>query len=138
MTAPAPLRQPRSDAAVAPGAGEGGGSHHLERRIARLLTVAGLAGVVLIALGVVAMAATGTTALGGGGTFDAARLPADVLALRPAGLLWLGLLVIVATPSARVAAALLGFALERDRRMVAIAAAILAVIVLSVLAGREG
>lgn len=43
-----------------------------------------------------------------------------------------GLLVLIATPVARVAFALVGFALERDRTYVAIAAFVLAVLLYSV------
>ena len=50
--------------------------------------------------------------------FDPGKLVPDVIALRGQGFLWLGLLVVVVTPAARVLASLIGFALERDRRMV--------------------
>ncbi|MBA2382420.1 MAG: DUF1634 domain-containing protein, partial [Chloroflexi bacterium] len=56
----------------------------------------------------------------------------DVVALRPAGFLWLGLVAVVATPAARVAASLVGFARRGERTMVVVASLILAVIVISV------
>lgn len=45
----------------------------------------------------------------------------------------LGLLLLIATPIARVALALAGFYLERDRRYVAISAVVLIILVLSLL-----
>jgi uncharacterized membrane protein len=56
-----------------------------------------------------------------------------VLALRPAGFIWLGLAVVVATPAARVLAALVGYARQGDRAMAVVAALILAVIALSLM-----
>ncbi len=55
-----------------------------------------------------------------------------MVALRPAGFLWLGLVAVVATPAARVAASLVGFARRGERTMVVVASLILAVIVISV------
>jgi uncharacterized membrane protein len=74
--------------------------------------------------------------LSGGPAFDARRLVDDVLAARPAGVIWIGLLVVVATPSARVAASLIGFARRGDRAMVAIASLVLIVIAVSVTVGQ--
>jgi len=62
----------------------------------------------------------------------------DLLALRPGGFIWLGLLIVVATPAARVLAALLGYARLGDRMMAIVAGLILAVIALSVLLARAG
>jgi uncharacterized membrane protein len=104
----------------------------LERSIARLLTVGTYASIALLAIGFALMLATGVSPLTGTPAFDPASIPADVLALRPLGFLWLGLIVIVATPSARVAAALVGYARSGDRRMVVVSIAILVVIALSV------
>ncbi len=53
-----------------------------------------------------------------------------------AAYLSLGLLVLVATPFARVAGSVVAFALERDRRYVLVTAVVLAVMCLGVLLGK--
>ncbi len=112
----------------------------LERSIARLLTVGTYASIVLLAIGFVLMLAAGISPLDGAPPFDAAAIPADILALQPVGFLWLGLIVVVATPAARVAASLVGYLRQGERRMALVAVAILVVIGLSVLlaSGLEG
>ena len=104
----------------------------LERSIARLLTIGTYASVALLILGVVLMLATGIAPRSGGPAFDLTKLVPDVLALRPAGYIWLGLVAVVATPAARVFAALIGYARRGDRTMAIVAALILVVIGLSV------
>jgi uncharacterized membrane protein len=105
----------------------------LERSIARLLTVGTYTSIALLAIGFVLMLASGISPLEGAPPFDARAIPADILALRPTGFLWLGLIVVVATPAARVAASLVGYLRSGERRMAVIAVAILAVIALSVI-----
>jgi uncharacterized membrane protein len=104
----------------------------LERSIARLLTIGTYASVALLVLGVVLMLATGIAPRSGGPAFDITKLVSDLLALRPAGFIWLGLVAVVATPAARVLTALIGYARRRDRTMAIVAALILVVIALSV------
>jgi uncharacterized membrane protein len=108
----------------------------LERSIGRLLTIGTYASIALLAVGFVLMLAAGIGPLDAGPAFDPARLVADVAALRPAGFIWLGLLVVVATPSARVMASLIGYARRGERAMVAIAGLVLVVIAVSVTVGR--
>jgi uncharacterized membrane protein len=87
----------------------------------------------LLAIGVVLMAAAGRSPLDP--TFpplDFARLPSDLLALRPEGFLWLGLLCVILTPTSRVVASLFGYVRDADRTMVLISLGILAVIAASV------
>ena len=62
-------------------------------------------------------------------------LPSDLVAVKPAGFLWLGLVVALATPLGRVAASLVGYVAGGERRMAFIAAAILAVVSLAVILG---
>ncbi|MBK7977032.1 MAG: DUF1634 domain-containing protein [Deltaproteobacteria bacterium] len=57
------------------------------------------------------------------------------LAGRGRGLIQLGLLLLIATPIARVAFAAVAFALERDRLYTAIAALVLAILVVSLMTG---
>ncbi len=59
----------------------------------------------------------------------------DALAGRGRGLIQLGLLLLIATPVARVVFAAVGFALERDRTYVAVALVVLAVLAFSLAGG---
>ena len=104
----------------------------LERRIARLLTIGTYTAVGLLVIGLILLLAAGIAPLSGGPAFDPGRIPADLAALRPAAFLWLGLVVVVATPSARVAASLIGYARRGETLMTVIAALILVVIAASV------
>ena len=100
----------------------------LEHRIARLLTVGTDTAVALLVVGLVLLLAAGISPLSGGPAFDPGRIPGDLAALRPAPFIWLGLVVVVATPSARVAASLVGYARRGERLMAGVAVLILVVI----------
>ena len=104
----------------------------IDHAVARLLTFGTYTSIALLALGVAAMLLAGTSPLDPGPRLEAGRLIADAIALRPDALLWLGIIVVVATPSARVAASLVGYVRQRDRTMAVVAVAILGVITLSV------
>jgi uncharacterized membrane protein len=52
--------------------------------------------------------------------------------LQPAGFLWLGLLIVIAAPIARVVLAAIAYARDRDRTMVLISIAILVVLAIAV------
>ena len=106
---------------------------HLDRTIARLLTAGTYLSVALLATGVVLMAVAGISPRAGGPAFDPSRLAGDLVALRPEGFLWLGLVAAIATPSARVAASLLGYLRRGERTMAAVSLLILGVIALSLL-----
>ena len=110
----------------------------LEAQIGRLLTVGTYVSVALIAVGVLLMAATGRSPLDVAPALALGRLAADLIALHPAGFLWLGLLLVLATPTARVVASLIGFLLAGEREMALVAALILAVIALGVAVGTVG
>jgi uncharacterized membrane protein len=76
-------------------------------------------------------AGPGTGAVGAAGaaaTTDFANLPARLATLEPLAICQLGLLVLLATPVARVASSVVGFALERDRLYTAITLAVLAIL----------
>jgi uncharacterized membrane protein len=109
-----------------------GSGVRLERSIARLLTVGTYLSIALLAAGFALMLAQGVSPLETPPAFDLRSIPAHIAALDPLGFLWLGLIVVVATPSARVAAALIGYARAGDRRMALVAVAVLVVIGLSV------
>lgn len=110
----------------------------LETQIGRLLTVGTYVSVALIAVGVLLMAATGRSPLDVAPALALSRLAADLVALHPAGFLWLGLLLVLATPTARIVASLIGFLLAGEREMAIVAALILAVIALGVAVGTVG
>ena len=118
---------------LTPGTGRPG--RDLERSIARLLTGGTYLSIGLMAVGVVLMLANGISPLAPAPPFDPASIPADIVALRPVGFLWLGLLAILATPLARVAASGIGFAVGGERQMALVSVAILVVIALGVLVG---
>jgi uncharacterized membrane protein len=112
-----------------------GASRSLESSIGRLLTIGTYASVGLIAVGTVLLIGSGRSPVDSAPALDPGRLVADLLGLQPAGFLWLGILGVVATPAARVAAALVGFARSGERRMALVAAAILVVIAIGVATG---
>ena len=60
------------------------------------------------------------------------------LALRAMSIVQLGLLLLIATPIARVALALAAFVLQRDRAYVAITAVVLALLLISLFGGLPG
>jgi uncharacterized membrane protein len=108
------------------------GSSDLDRLVARLLTIGTYGSVTLLVAGVAAMLVSGASPLDEAPRFDAARVVDALIALRPEGFLSLGLLVVVATPAARVLASLVGYVRQGDRPMTFVAAGILAVIALGV------
>jgi uncharacterized membrane protein len=109
-----------------------GSGVRLERSIARLLTVGTWVSIALLAVGFALMVMHGISPLDPAPAFDLRSIPIQIAALDPLGFLWLGLVVVIATPSARVAVALLGYARAGDRRMALVAVAVLVVIGLSV------
>ena len=108
----------------------------LDLTIARLLGIGTYLGVALLAIGVLLLFAAGRSPVDvNAAGFDLGRIPADLLAARPEGPLWLGLLAVLATPSVRVAASLVGYVRGGERPMAIVASAILAVVAFGVLVG---
>lgn len=66
------------------------------------------------------------------------QIVGGALALRSRSIIQLGVLLLIATPIARVAFSLAGFALERDRTYVIITAIVLAVLLFSLAHGMIG
>jgi uncharacterized membrane protein len=111
----------------------------VEARIARLLTIGTRVSISLLAIGSVLLVAAGISPLAPTWPpLDIRALPADLVALRPEAFLWLGLLVMIATPLGRVMAATFGFARAGEPRMVLLGLAVLVVIALAVVAGVVG
>ena len=107
-----------------------------ERRLGRLLIAVTYVAVGLLTIGVVLMLLAGISPLAVGPAFDPSAVIPDILALEPAGFLWLGLLAVIATPLSRVAGAAIGFARRGETLMAVIAVAILTVIAISIIAAR--
>lgn len=110
-------------------------SADLEETIARLLMVGTVAGIALLAIGVALMAVNGISP--DAGTFPAfepGTVVADLVALRPEGFLWAGVVILVATPIARVIGELVTYLVRGDRVLALVALGILGVIGLSVVA----
>jgi uncharacterized membrane protein len=103
-----------------------------ERTIGRLLIVVTYAATALLAIGVALMLASGIAPLSGGPRLDVNSLMGDLASIQPAGFLWLGLIVVIATPITRVVAAAVAFARAGEQRMVAVALAIVVVIAISI------
>ena len=110
----------------------------LEGWVAWILRTGTAASVGLVAVGVLLMAASGRSPLDVGPAFDPARLARDIVRLQPAGFLWLGVLLALATPTARVVVALVGFVRKGERELAGVAVLILSVIVLGVIVGMAG
>lgn len=107
----------------------------LDRTIGRLLTLGTNAAVLLLAIGCVLLFANRIDPLAGGPPLEPGLIVDDILHLRPAGFMWLGLVAVLATPIARVAVSLVGYVTRGERRMAVIAALILVVIAASIALG---
>lgn len=103
-----------------------------ERRIGRLLIAMTYVAVALLVVGVGLMVAAGISPLAAGPPFDPAAIPAQVAAAMPEGFLWLGIMVVIATPIVRVIGAAIAYASAAQWTMVVISVAILLVIALGV------
>jgi uncharacterized membrane protein len=66
------------------------------------------------------------------------RIVAGAFARRARSIIQLGILALIATPILRVAVSLVGFAIERDAKYVAITALVLALLLYSLLQGASG
>ena len=111
-------------------------THDLERVLGGVLEVGTYAAIALVAAGVVSMVLTGRSPLAADAApLDPGSIPGLIGAGRPEGLLWLGLVVAIATPIGRVGGALVGFVARGERILAGIATAILAVIATAVALG---
>ena len=107
-------------------------SFDAERTIGRLLIGMTYVSVALLTVGVVLMLINGISPLDQSPSFDPADLLSQLAALEPVAYLWLGLVIVVAAPIARVVLAAIAYARDRDRTMVAVSVAILIVIAVAV------
>ena len=114
-------------------AGVRGGS--LEVALAHVLQLGTYISVGLIAVGTILQVGSGGSPIAGGPPFAIERLLADLVALRPEGFLWLGIVGVLATPGLRVTRALLGFWRRGEQRMASVSALVLVVIAVGVVVG---
>ena len=110
----------------------GASARQAERLIGRLLTRITYASVALLVVGVALLIVAGISPVSGGPGMDPGRLVPDLVGLKPAGFLWLGLLAVIAAPISRVTVALVAYARDEDWLMVAVSSAILLVIAVAV------
>ena len=124
------------------GATRGDAALALEAAVGRILVVGTWLAMGLVVAGVALMLATGVDPLAHGDVpgFDVARIPADIIALRPEGFLWAGIVLIIALPIGRVAVAGAGFLAGGDRRLTLVSVLVLLVVLVSIAAalGLEG
>ena len=109
-----------------------------EFRIGRLMIGMTYASVAVLVVGVALMVAAGISPLSGGPAFDASQLIAELTSISPVGFLWLGLVIVIATPIVRVIGAAISYGLAGQWTMVAIAVAILVVIIAGVAIAATG
>jgi uncharacterized membrane protein len=113
-----------------------GGAHPLDAKLQTLVSGvlrAGIAASGACLIAGAALMALAPPAAGVDWSLDAlVRLPVDRLLPAPQAWLYLGILLLMLTPVARVAVTVLTFAAERDWRYVAISAVVFAVISLSI------
>jgi uncharacterized membrane protein len=123
VTNPADTRTAGRDAAYA-----------IESVIARLLAIGTYVAIGLVLAGVVGTLLAGRDPLAQGAppTFDLGRIPAGLLALRPEGFLWAGLVTVIFLPIGRVIVAGVGFLAAHDRRLALVALAVLLVVSASI------
>lgn len=114
----------------------------IEAAIGRLLIGGTYVAIGLVLVGVAGMLLTGVDPLVHGTPpgFDLGRIPADVVALRPEGFLWAGLVTVLALPIGRVVVSGVGFLAAHDRRLALVSLAVLLVVLLSIVTalGLEG
>lgn len=103
-----------------------------ERLIGRLLTGITYASVALLVVGVALLIVAGISPVSGGPRMDPGRLVSDLVGLKPAGFLWLGLLAVIAAPVSRVTVALVAYVRDEDWLMVGVSTAILLVIAIAI------
>ena len=105
----------------------------IEGRIASLLGVGAILAVGLLVVGVVLMLLAGISPDAAEfPVFDPSAVVADLVALRPEGFLWAGILVVIATPILRIVGEALGLARAGEGALAAVAVGILVVVLISV------
>lgn len=133
MTASPPPGRPGIPAAAPASVAAGSGT--LEVALAHVLQVGTYVSIALVAVGSLLLVASGHSPVEGGPPLNVLGLVGDIVALRPAGFLWLGILGVLSTPALRVGRALLGFLRRGESRMVLVSVLVLVVIAVGVFVG---
>ena len=124
------------------GQGRADAAFALEAAVGRLLVAGTWLAMALVFAGVVLMLVAGVDPLAHGAVpaFDATRIPADILALRPEGFLWAGIVLIIGLPIGRVVVAGVGFLAAGDHRLALVSLLVFLVVLVSIGAalGLEG
>ena len=107
----------------------------IEPRLARTLRVGTYVSVGAVGLGTILLVLGGTSPTSGGPPLVPSQVIDDIVALRPAGFLWLGMLGILATPALRVAHATAALARAGEPRMAVVGLLVLGVIAAGVIVG---
>ena len=111
------------------------GRDGLEPALARVLQAGTYLSIGLVTIGSALLIGGGGSPLAGGPQLWLPRLSGDLIAARPEGFLWLGILGIVTTPALRVVGAMVGFWRRGERAMAGVAVLILAVVAAGVITG---
>lgn len=129
-----------------PPAADGGATmrdDRIEQLVGRLLQFGVLVAAAVVVAGVLAiLVAHGGASAGFGARLDEPALRAlgsivrGALALRPDAIVQLGVVLLIATPVARVALTMVAFALQRDRLYVAVSAVVLLLLIYGLVWGR--
>lgn len=107
----------------------------LEVALAHVLQLGTYLSIGLIAIGSALLLAEGGSPVAGGPPLALDRIAPDLLAVRPAGFLWLGIIGVLSTPGLRVLRALVGFWRRGEQRMALVALLVLVVVAVGVAAG---
>jgi uncharacterized membrane protein len=105
----------------------------LTKALSRLLLIGLLLAIGLMIVGAILAAVRGSGSVGRSSSFD--DFPGLLAAGDPTGFLELGLLVLLATPFARVVALLVAFTMRRQWLFAAISAVVIAILALSAVLG---
>ncbi len=111
-------------------------AYALEAVVGRLLVAGTWLAMALVLVGVLLMLVAGVDPLAHGAIpgFDAARIAPDLVALRPEGFLWSGVVLIISLPIGRVVVAGVGFLAAGDRRLALVSLMVFLVVVVSIVA----
>ena len=108
----------------------------LETIVARVLVVGTYLAIGLILVGVIGLLRDGIDPLATANApaFDLGQVPGDIVALRPTGFIWAGILTVMALPILRVIISGAGFYAAGERRLALVSALVVLVVGVSIVA----
>jgi uncharacterized membrane protein len=108
----------------------------VESVIGRVLVVGTYVAMLFILIGVLGMLVDSINPMSHAilAPFDLAAIPGDILALRPVGFLWLGILTVIALPIGRVIFAGISLLAAGERRLALVSLGVLLVVITSIVA----